>query len=75
MFTLRAARPALALALGLPVVGLAAGPTLTLQQVEQRYPRMSAIHIEKCDKLNDELFDRGELACVNSIYGAMYLDR
>lgn len=36
---------------------------------------MSPIHIEKCDKLGDELFDRGELACVNSIYGVMYLDR
>ena len=66
---------ALVLALGLPAAGVAAGPTLTLRQVEQRYPRMSPIHIEKCDKDDDGLFDRGELACVNSIYGAMYLDR
>lgn len=51
-----------------------AGGSLTLQQMEQRYPRMSRVHIEKCDHGGDGLFDRGEQACVASIYSVMYLD-
>ena len=36
---------------------------------------MSVIHIEKCDKGDDGLYDRGELACVAGIYDVMYRSR
>lgn len=62
----------LAFALALPADAQNRGGTLTLAQVERRYPGMSVIHIEKCDKGADGLYDRGELACVGSIYDVMY---
>jgi len=62
-------------ALGLAAEAQNRGGTLTLEQVERRYPGMSVIHIEKCDKGDDGLYDRGELACVAGIYDVMYRSR
>jgi hypothetical protein len=45
-----------------------------LAQVEARYPRMSYVHIVKCDKDGDQLYSRIELSCVRSIYHAMYIE-
>lgn len=45
-----------------------------LAQVEARYPRMSYVHIVKCDKNGDQLYSRIELSCVRSIYHAMYIE-
>ena len=64
---------AIVLALASPLSAVARGQVLTLQQVERKFPRMSVIHIEKCDKLDDGLYDTGEMACVRSIYDVMYL--
>ncbi len=64
-------RTAVAVLLVAPAAGAAAA--LTLQQVERKYPRMSTIHIEKCDKRDDGLYDTGEMACVRSVYNMMYL--
>jgi hypothetical protein len=47
---------------------------VTLAQVEARYPRMSEVHIVKCDRNGDGLFGNAELACVRSIYHAMYIE-
>ena len=46
---------------------------LTLAQVERNYPRMSAVHILKCDHNGDQVFTRIELLCVAGIYQAMYI--
>jgi len=48
---------------------------LTLEQVERKYPRMSYIHINKCDYDGNGIFTRTELLCVSGIYQQMYLDR
>ena len=48
---------------------------LTLAEVERAYPRMSPVHINKCDYDNDGIFIRIELLCVSGIYQQMYLDR
>ena len=45
-----------------------------LAQVEARYPRMSYVHIAKCDKDGDQLYSRIELSCVRSVYHAMYIE-
>jgi hypothetical protein len=47
----------------------------TLAQVESRYPRMKAVHIQKCDRNGDNVYTRSEMLCVQSIYQAMYIDR
>ena len=47
---------------------------VTLAQVEQKYPRMAPVHIQKCDRNGDGIYTRSELLCVSSIYQAMYLD-
>jgi hypothetical protein len=52
----------------------AQGEGVTLDQVERQYPRMSVVHIVKCDRDGDGLFGRGELQCVRGIYSAMYLE-
>jgi hypothetical protein len=76
------ARPlAAALLLAVPLVqplapaAFAQSSGLTLAQVEQKYPRMSPVHIEKCDRDGDGLYTRSEMHCVAGIYQAMYLDR
>ena len=51
------------------------GGGLTLDQVERKYPRMSPVHIQKCDHDGDGIYTRTELLCVSGIYQAMYLDR
>ena len=33
---------------------------------------MSEVHIKKCDKNGDELYEGGELDCVSSLYRAIY---
>lgn len=53
---------------------LAQGDTVTLQQLEWKYPRMSPVHIRKCDFDGDGVYDRGEQVCVGSIYNTMYRD-
>lgn len=58
-----------------PVAAVAQGSGgLTLQQMERKYPRMSPVHIAKCDFHGDGVYDRGEQACVSSIYSTMYLN-
>lgn len=51
------------------------GGALTLSQVERKYPKMSPIHIEKCDRGGNGLYDGSEMNCVSGIYRAMYQDR
>jgi hypothetical protein len=48
---------------------------LTLEQVERKYPRMSYVHINKCDYDGNGIFTRTEMLCVSGIYQQMYLDR
>ena len=48
---------------------------LTLAQVERKYPRMSPVHIEKCDRDGNEIYTRAEMACVEGIYNALNNDR
>ncbi len=47
----------------------------TLQQVEQKYPRMKTVHIQKCDHNGDNVYTKTEMICVQSIYQSMYVDR
>ena len=73
-------RPTRALALALATLaaappGFAQTQGLTLAQVEARYPRMKAVHIEKCDRDVDNVYTKSELLCVQGIYQAMYIDR
>jgi hypothetical protein len=70
------AAAALAAAALAPPPGHAQGRdvALTLAQAQRRFPGMSPIHIAKCDGNRDGLYTRGELACVRSVYGVMYLD-
>lgn len=63
---------AMSFALGFSTTAAGQGPALTLQAVERKYPRMSKIHIEKCDKNGDGLYERGEMDCVSSLYSALY---
>ncbi len=61
-----------------PVSAQAAGGdpgALTVQQVQQRFRRMSPIHILKCDYNGDNLIERKEYPCVQSIYQVMYVER
>lgn len=53
---------------------LAQDGTLTLQQVERKYPRMNAVHIEKCDRNGDGIYTGTEMLCVQSIYRTMYVN-
>ena len=48
------------------------GPPQTLQAMKRKHPGMSEVHIRKCDKNGDELYERGELDCVSSMYRAIY---
>jgi hypothetical protein len=48
------------------------GPAQTLESLKRKYPGMSEIHIKKCDKNGDGLYERGELDCVSSMYRAIY---
>ncbi|HRO11532.1 hypothetical protein [Amaricoccus sp.] len=65
-----------ALLLVLPLApALAQTAGLTLEQVERKYPRMSPVHILKCDRDGDQIFTRTEMLCVAGIYEQMYLDR
>jgi hypothetical protein len=69
-------RHVLALLLALPPASaaLAQPAGLTLAQVEREYPRMSPVHIRKCDRDGDGIYTRSELLCVRSIYQAMYVE-
>jgi len=62
-----------AAAVALPA--LAQQATLSLEQIERKYRRMSIVHIEKCDYDQDGQFARTEQLCVAGIYKAIYLDR
>lgn len=41
-------------------------------RLELRYPRMTASQFAKCDLDGDGLYDRGEQACVGSLYGQLF---
>ena len=61
-----------------PLSAQAAGgdpSALTVAQVQQRFRRMSPVHILKCDYNGDELIERKEYPCVQSIYQVMYVER
>ena len=47
---------------------------MTLDQVEAMYPRMKAVHIQKCDRNGDGVYTKSEMLCVKSIYHAMYVE-
>ncbi len=72
---------AAALVLAIPLVqplapaAFAQSSGLSLTQVEQKYPRMSPVHIKKCDRDGDGIYTRSEMLCVQSIYQAMYIDK
>lgn len=53
---------------------LAQSGTMTLDQLERKYPRMKAVHIEKCDRDHDGLYTQPEQLCVASIYRTMYVN-
>jgi hypothetical protein len=59
--------------LAAPVAAQQAG--YTLAQVEARYPRMKAVHIEKCNRDGDNIYTKTEMLCVQGIYQAMYIER
>lgn len=42
------------------------------ERLESRYPRMTPAQFATCDLDGDGLFDRGEQACVGSLYGQLY---
>jgi len=63
----------LATLLAVPALAQTAG--LTLDQVEREYPRMSPVHILKCDYDKNGVFTRTEMLCVAGIYEQMYLVR
>ena len=65
----------LLLALPLAPAAFAQAQGLTLEQVERKYPRMSYVHINKCDYDGNGIFTRTEMLCVSGIYQQMYLDR
>ena len=65
---------AVPLAQPLAPMALAQAAGLTLEQVEHKYPRMSPVHIRKCDYNGDGIYTRTELLCVSGIYQQMYLD-
>jgi hypothetical protein len=71
--------PNLAIAASAAVVvalpALAQQSTLSLEQIERKYRRMSIVHIEKCDYDGNGQFTKTEQLCVAGIYQAMYLDR
>jgi hypothetical protein len=60
---------------GLALPAFAQQSTLSLDQIERKYRRMSPIHIEKCDYDHDGMFTLSEQLCVAGIYQQMYLDR
>ena len=66
---------ALPLAAPLAPMALAQAAGLTLDQVEHKYPRMSPVHIRKCDYDGDGIYTRTEMLCVSGIYQADVLDR
>lgn len=74
------ARRAALVVLGVAIAASAAATviaqtgTVTLDQLERKYPRMKAVHIEKCDRDGDGLFTKPEQVCVASIYRTMYIN-
>ena len=66
------AAPAFAAAVLAATAVLAQDTTLTLQQLERKYPRMNAVHIAKCDHDGDGVYNHSEQLCVASIYNTMY---
>lgn len=64
--------PAAALFL-LAAPALAQTSGYTLEQVERRYHGMKDVHILKCDRNHDGVYNRTEMACVSAIYEQMYL--
>lgn len=63
-----------AVAVFVALPALAQSGTLTLEQVERKYRKMSVVHILKCDRDRDGQFTKSEQLCVASIYDVMYLN-
>lgn len=40
----------------------------SLQRIEARYPRLSPVHIAKCDRDGDGSFTRAERACIGGLH-------
>lgn len=53
---------------------VARNSTMTFEQMERKYPRMTAVHMRKCDRDGDGLYNRAEALCVSSVYSTMYLN-
>jgi hypothetical protein len=58
----------------LPAPAAAQDSGLTLAQVQRKYRDMNEVHILKCDRNGDELFNRTELLCVSGIYQSLKFD-
>jgi hypothetical protein len=58
----------------LPAPAAAQEGGLTLAQVQRKYRTMNEVHILKCDRNGDELFNRTEMLCVSGIYQAVKFD-
>lgn len=69
---LRVGAAAMSAALFFATAAAGQGPPQTLQALKRKYPGMSEVHIKKCDKNGDEVYERGELDCVSSMYRAIY---
>ena len=69
----RLAAACFAASLAFPLIAGPAGAQsgVPLSQMERQYPNMSPIHIQKCDRNGDGLYDRGEQACVSSMWGVL----
>lgn len=65
---------AVAVASSAATAAAAQDSTSTYEQMERKYPRMNAVHIRKCDRNGDGIYDRGETLCVSSVYSTMYLN-
>lgn len=61
------------LAIGLLLLArMATDQPWSLQRIEARYPRMSPVHIAKCDHDGDGTFTRAERACISSLHSQLY---
>ena len=66
MTTRRIALVLLAIALFI-VARTATDRPWSLQRIEARYPRLSPVHIAKCDRDGDGSFARAERACISGL--------
>lgn len=48
---------------------------VTYEEAKRTMPRLSEIHFGKCDGDRDGLLDKGEFACLDTLYSIMYMRR